>query len=353
MDASECKQSGPSSARNVQCEPSEERIAVLGAGAWGTALAHHLAVYGRNVVLWARRPAVIEQLVEQRCNRLLPGIELSESLALTNSLKVALKGATMAVLAVPCHSVRALVEQAAAWIAPDVLMVSAAKGIENQRLLLTTEIVADVLGQQWIESSVVLSGPSFAREVALGMPTSVVAAGAIWESAERVQRAFSAGRFRVYAGGDPVGVQMAGALKNVVAIAVGASDGLGLGSNARAALVTRALAEVARLIQARGGEAATVAGLAGMGDLVLTCTGELSRNRKVGYQLGRGGSLDEVLNGLGHVAEGVTTVVSARDMGVSLNVELPICVEVWRVLYEGKTPRAAVEDLLSRPLTRE
>jgi glycerol-3-phosphate dehydrogenase (NAD(P)+) len=236
---------------------------------------------------------------------------------------------------------------------PAATLVSAAKGIENGTLLTVTEVAAEVLGSRQTRPSVVLSGPSFAREVALGHPTNVVAASEDDSQAELVQRTFSAGRLRVYTSSDPLGVQLAGALKNVIAIAVGASDGLGLGHNARAALITRGVSEIARLAVAKGGQALTVAGLAGLGDLVLTCTGELSRNRTVGFELGRGKPLAQVLSALGHVAEGVTTARSADDLARTLGVDLPICSQVCQVLYGGKRPEDAVDALLRRALKRE
>ncbi len=327
-------------------------MAVLGAGAWGTAIARHLAQAGHEVGLWARRREAAEALLTQRVNPLLPGIELPPEVSVHWELGPATAGAELLVLAVPCHGLRTVLEAlGAAGRASGRVYVSAAKGIENGGLRLPTEIVEDVLGPGC--PSVALSGPSFAQEVGLSMPTSVVAASSSLPLAERVQVAFSFGSFRVYTSDDPVGVQVAGALKNVVAIAVGASDGLGLGSNARAALVTRALSEVGRLAASRGGMAHTVSGLAGLGDLVLTCTGELSRNRRVGLELGRGRTLPQALKVIGHVAEGVTTAQSAWDLANQLGLDLPICREVWRVLYDGKTARAAVEDLQRRPLKRE
>ena len=314
-------------------------------------MARHLAGAGHEVRLWARRRDVSEALAATRVNPLLPDVELPVGVRVGCDLPEAAAGAELIVVAVPCHGVRGVLEGIGAELGPGSVIVSAAKGIENGRLKLPTEIIDDVCGGR--PSSVALSGPSFAREVAFGHPTSVVAASADLAVAERVQLAFSFEGFRVYTSTDPVGVQVAGALKNVIAIAVGASDGLGLGNNARAALVTRALSEVGRLAEARGGRANTVSGLAGLGDLVLTCTGELSRNRRVGLGLGRGQTLDEVLSSLGHVAEGVTTAQSAWDLANQLSVDLPICSQVWRVLYDGKTPRAAVEDLQRRPLKRE
>lgn len=328
-------------------------IAVIGAGAWGTALAQHLAAEGREVHLWARRPELAAELARTRHNPRLPSVALAPSVQVSARLEDVLGGASLAVFAVPCHTLREVLVQAAPFWSHGKLFVSATKGIEEGTLLTTTEIAKAVLEARLDRSPVALSGPSFAKEVAGGQPTNVVAAAADLSEAELVQRTFSTGRLRVYTSTDPIGVQVAGALKNVIAIAVGASDGLGLGLNARAALITRGVSEIGRLAAAKGGQAATVAGLAGLGDLVLTCTGELSRNRTVGFELGRGKPLAEVLAALGHVAEGVTTAKSADALALALGVELPICSQVRQVLFEGKAPQAAVEDLLRRPLKRE
>lgn len=330
-----------------------DRIAVVGAGAWGTALAYHLGVHGRDVRLWARRPEFVAALRQSRESPLLPGFPLPPEIVISGRFDEVLANASMVVLAAPCHTLREVLTRAAPDWPLDATLVSATKGIENDTLLTVTELAEQVLGARLTRPSVVLSGPSFAREVAAGQPTNVVAASTDDVEAERVQQAFSLGRLRVYTSNDPRGVQIAGALKNVIAIAVGASDGLGLGNNARAALITRGVTEIARLAVAKGGQAGTVAGLAGLGDLVLTCTGDLSRNRTVGFELGRGKPLARVLAALGHVAEGVTSAKSADDLARALGVELPICAQVRQVLYEGKSPESAVEDLLRRSLKRE
>jgi glycerol-3-phosphate dehydrogenase (NAD(P)+) len=330
-----------------------DRVAVVGAGAWGTALAHHLASQGAPVALWARRSEIAAALATRRVNPLLPDVVLPANVLVSDRFEEALSGASFVVLATPCDAVRAVLAAALpAWPARACL-VTATKGIENLSLATVTEVAEQVLGPALSGPSVVLSGPSFAREVALGRPTNLVAASFDEARAERVQRLFSLGRVRVYTSSDPLGVQIAGALKNVIAIAVGASDGLGLGHNARAALITRGVSEIGRLAVAKGGHAATVAGLAGLGDLVLTCTGDLSRNRTVGFELGRGKPLADVLSALGHVAEGVTTARSADELARSLGVDLPICSQVRQVLYENKRPEEAVDDLLRRPLKRE
>jgi glycerol-3-phosphate dehydrogenase (NAD(P)+) len=340
-------------ARNAQQDGHVDRIAILGAGAWGTALAHHLGSHGTPVSLWARRAEFAAQLAATRANPLLPGVALAGAVTVSAQLGSVLAQADIVILAAPSHTVREVLSRAAPAWPGGATLVTAAKGIENDTLLTTGEVAAEVLGAQLEGRVVVLSGPSFAAEVAAGQPTSLVAASEQLALAEGVQRLMSVGRVRIYTSPDPRGVEVAGALKNVIAIAVGASDGLGFGQNARAALITRGLSEIARLGVAKGGQAATAAGLAGLGDLVLTCTGDMSRNRTVGFELGRGKPLGAVLAALGHVAEGVTTARSADDLARALGVDLPICTQVSQVLYAGKLPLDAVGDLLRRPLGRE
>ncbi|HMJ50986.1 MAG TPA: NAD(P)H-dependent glycerol-3-phosphate dehydrogenase [Polyangiaceae bacterium] len=331
-----------------------KRAAILGAGAWGTALAKVLADKGERVTLFSRRPELPAQIAQTRMNeRYLPGVELGGDLTVTTDLGEALADATLIVLAVPSHALREVVGEAKRSWPRDAPIVSATKGIENDSLMLMGEVVLDVAGTATGDRMAILSGPSFAREVALGLPTAIVVAGTSGDVVRDVQQRFASDRLRVYSSDDPVGVELGGALKNVIAIAAGACDGLGYGHNSRAALITRGLAEIVRLSMAKGGSALTLAGLAGLGDLVLTCTGELSRNRTVGFELGRGRALGEVLAKLGHVAEGVKTTKSAFDLGRKLNVDLPITTEVYRVLYEGKSPRQAVSDLMGRTLRAE
>lgn len=330
------------------------KVSVLGAGAWGTALAKVLGDKGYPVSLWTRREEHADALARERENRrYLAGISLPAEISPTASLERALDGAELVVLVVPSHGLRDALVEARRYLPPGAALVSATKGIENGSLMLVGEVVRDVLGPAVLERFTVLSGPSFAREVGLGMPTNVVVASENEELCLAVQRAFAGDRLRVYSSDDPTGVEVGGALKNVIAIAAGACDGLGFGHNTRAALITRGLAEVARLAVAKGGNLLSIAGLAGMGDLVLTCTGELSRNRTVGFEMGRGRSLGDVLGSLGHVAEGVRTAKSAFELARKLGVELPICNEVHSVLYEGKAVESAVRDVLTRPLKRE
>ncbi len=329
-------------------------VAILGAGAWGTALARVLAEHGEAPRLWTWQIAHANAMQAERENReFLPGFPLDPAIEPTADLARALTGASAALLVVPTAGFRETLERARPHLAQDAAIIVATKGIEPGSLMLLSEVVEAVLGAEARARVVILSGPSFAKEVAQGLPTSIVAASASESLALHVQQRFSSDHFRVYAGEDPVGVQVGGALKNVIAIAAGACDGLGFGYNTRAALITRGLAEVARLALAKGGHVLTLAGLAGLGDLVLTCTGELSRNRTVGYELGRGKGLHEALGELGHVAEGVVTADSAYHLAERLNVDLPICSEVYRVLFEQKPVSEAVRAVLSRPLKRE
>jgi glycerol-3-phosphate dehydrogenase (NAD(P)+) len=265
----------------------------------------------------------------------------------------AVSDAGLVVLAVPSEAVRATLTAAAPSLSASATLVVVAKGIEPTTLMLLSEVTRDVLGAQGEQRAVFLSGPSFASEVARGLPTNLVAAGSDAQRSLLVQQRFASDRLRIYTSDDPAGVQVGGALKNVIAIAAGASDGLGFGHNTRAALITRGLAEMARLAVAKGGSVRTLSGLAGLGDLVLTCSAELSRNRTVGFELGRGRQLAEVLAGLGHVAEGVTTAHSAYHLAERLGVDLPITSEVYAVLYGAKPVAQAVRDLLSRPLKKE
>ena len=329
-------------------------LAILGAGAWGTALARVLAERGEATRLWSWQAEHAAAVQSERVNRaFLPGFSLPEGITVSADLEPTLRGASAVILVVPTAGFRDTLLRAQPSIADDATLIIATKGIEPGSLMLLSEVVESVLGPSAPDRTVVLSGPSFAKEVALGLPTSLVAAAHSAELATRIQQRLSSDHFRVYAGDDPIGVQVGGALKNVIAIAAGACDGLGFGYNTRAALITRGLAEVARLALAKGGHALTLAGLAGLGDLVLTCTGELSRNRTLGYELGRGKSLADALSGLGHVAEGVVTAESAYHLAQRLGVELPISGEVYRVLFEQKPVSEAVRAVLSRPLKRE
>ncbi|WP_298038069.1 NAD(P)H-dependent glycerol-3-phosphate dehydrogenase [uncultured Desulfuromonas sp.] len=329
-------------------------IGVIGAGSWGTTLADLLARKGYPVSLWAFEPELAEGMERSRENDLyLPGFVLAENLSVTSDLAGAVSGKEMLVLVSPSQVMRRVMEGAASHIGPDTLIVSASKGIENDTLLPMSDVLEAVLPEGLSGQLAFLSGPSFAREVAAGMPTAVVAASSDAGVARRVQEAFNTDCFRVYTGDDVVGVELGGALKNVVALAAGVCDGLGFGYNSRAALITRGLAEMTRLGVAMGARPETFAGLAGMGDLVLTCTGDLSRNRTVGMELGRGRKLDDILAGMQMVAEGVKTTLSAYQLARKLGVEVPITEQMYSILYEDKDPRQAVSDLMLRRLKSE
>jgi glycerol-3-phosphate dehydrogenase (NAD(P)+) len=334
-------------------EGSGRHQAVIGAGAWGTALAVYLAGRGTEVRLWCYLAEEAEALGVRRRSPVLPGVEIPASIRPSTDLEEVLTGADLALVVVPSHGFRATLERMVPYLSADASVVSATKGIEEDSLMLMSEVFEDVLGRSERGRFAALSGPSFAKEVALGMPTNVVVAAQDLEHSERLQAALASDLFRIYSSTDVDGVEIGGALKNVIAIAAGAAEGLGFGHNTRAALITRGLAEIGRLVVAKGGTAQTVSGLAGLGDLVLTCTGELSRNRRVGMELGKGHALADVLESLGQVAEGVKTAKSAYDLATRLGVDVPITEQVYRVLYENKSPKAAMKDLLARPLGPE
>jgi glycerol-3-phosphate dehydrogenase (NAD(P)+) len=325
------------------------RIAVLGAGSWGTALAMQLCRSGDDVWQWDRRPerAVAHQEARQNL-RYLPGVDYPENLTVSGDMAAVLKEATFVVEAIPSQSVRAVMTAALPLIRSDAVICCASKGIEQSTLLTMDEVLEQVLPETMHKRSAFLAGPSFAKEVAAGMPTAVVVASRNALSARAVADAFHGGPFRVYHTDDIIGAELGGALKNIIAIATGVADGVGSGLNARAALITRGLAEITRLAVRRGGNPLTLAGLAGMGDLVLTATGDLSRNRRVGLGLGRGQRLEQVLDDLGQVAEGVITTKSARELAAREGVEMPITEQVYQLLYEGKSAKAALQDLLAR-----
>lgn len=345
--------SGDGSPAERRGTPEGARIgaAVVGAGAWGTALADLLARNGHDTVLWAREPDVVESVNTRHENaRFLAGHALAPALRATSDMPAAVSGRALVVYAPPSHVLRSVAGQGSAHVAADATVAVASKGIERETLGLMTDVVADVLGGRAV---VAVSGPSFAAEVAARQPTAVVAASHDAAAAALVQRALSSAAFRVYSHDDVVGVELGGALKNVMAVATGILDGLGLGLNARAALMTRGLAEMTRLGVALGARPATFAGLAGLGDLVLTCTGALSRNRSVGVEIGQGRSLAEVLTGRETVAEGVLNAQSARALAERLAVEMPIVDAVHRILFEGTPVRQAVTALMSRALRAE
>jgi glycerol-3-phosphate dehydrogenase (NAD(P)+) len=322
---------------------------VLGGGAWGTALASHAARAGLEVRLWVREPDVAAAVNERHENlAYLPGAELPRELRASTDLAEALAGVETVIVAVPSEYCRAVYREAASLLPAGAALVSATKGLEVDTLQRMSEVAA---AEAPGHTPAVLSGPSFALEVARGLPTAVVVASRDHGCAERVQRALATRAFRVYSSEDVVGVELAGALKNVIAIAAGIVDGLGYGHNTVAALITRGLAEISRLAVALGGRPDTLAGLAGLGDLVLTCTGGLSRNRTVGQRLGRGQSLQEATAGL-H-PEGVRTTLAACALAERHGIDLPIAAQMNAVLYAGKPPREALEELMLRSLKRE
>lgn len=327
------------------------KCAVLGAGAWGTALASLLADNGHQTTIWCLEPDVAEAITHSGANpRFLPGIELNSALTGTTDKAEALDGAEAVVFAAPSHVLRDVASHARAWVAPGATAIVATKGIERGSFALMTDVVEQELRGHAV---VALSGPSFAAEVAQRHPTALVAASTNVEAAALTQTLFSAPHFRVYSHDDVVGVELGGALKNVMAVATGISDGLGLGFNARAALITRGLAEMMRLGVGMGAHPQTFAGLTGIGDLVLTCTGALSRNRQVGLEIGKGATLAEVLAGRETVAEGIVTTESAMALAERQGVDMPIVSAVHRVLFERQPARWALVELMSRELRGE
>ncbi len=328
------------------------KVAVVGGGAWGTVLADLLARKGETVILWAREPEVVDGINREHLNAVfLPGAPLAPELRAVGDVEAAVRGAEVVVSAAPSHAVRSVMRAAAPALTGRPLVVSVSKGLEPETLERLSRVVADAVAPG--TPVVALSGPSFAQEVYQRQATAVVAAAQDHDLAQRAQQVFATKYFRVYSHTDVVGVELAGALKNVIALAAGILEGLGLGYNTRAALITRGLAEITRLGLALGAEPMTFAGLAGMGDLILTATGPLSRNRSLGVELGRGIPLEQALAGKKTVAEGVGTARAAVALGRRHGVELPIAQEVSNVLFQNKAPRQAVADLMERDLKAE
>ena len=327
----------------------KEKIAVIGAGAWGTALANLLAKKGHPVSLWVYEEDLVREIGEKHENRIyLPDVSLSRKIIPSSMPEEVCGGCGTYLIVTPSHVIREVTRSLSAFISGDSRVVSATKGIENNTLMTVSEILAETLHHIPQKNFAFLSGPSFAREVARELPTAVTAASLDKETATYVQSLFATPYFRVYTTPDVVGVELGGAVKNVMAIAAGISDGLGFGNDARAALITRGLTEMSRLGTAMGASPITFMGLAGMGDLVLTCTGDLSRNRTVGLKLGQGKSLQEILENEKTVAEGVRTTRSVYDLSRKYKIEMPITHQVFRILYEGARPRDAVYELMSR-----
>jgi len=335
-------------------ENNRERIAVIGGGSWGTALANRLALNGHDVCLWAFEAELVREINGSHTNSLfLPGIALHPGLTCTGSLQEAVAGRTIILLVTPVQVMRGVLKQMVPFIGNGAVIANASKGIELETLRTVFQICTELLPAELTGRFVALSGPTFAREVAQGLPSLIVAASRDEGAARRVQAVFSCPCLRVYTNTDVIGVELGGAVKNVIAIAAGICDGLGFGHNARAALITRGLSEMKRLGQAMGAEAETFSGLAGMGDLVLTCTGDLSRNRTVGFKLGQGMRLADILAEMHMVAEGVKSAESVYQLARSLHVEMPIVEKTYRILHENKPAREAVTELMARDLKAE
>jgi glycerol-3-phosphate dehydrogenase (NAD(P)+) len=327
------------------------QIAVIGGGAWGTGLAIVLGRKGTHRVrLWSHEAEVCDSITRNRVNeQFLAGRHIPESVSATNDLAVALDGAQIVVSVMPSQHCRRLFERMATLISPQTLIISATKGLEEGSLRRMTEVIAQTLPRKDGHAIGALSGPTFAQEVARGDPTAITIASQDADLLHIVQQEFSDPGFRVYTNSDVIGVELGGALKNIIAIAAGICDGLGFGHNSIAALITRGLAEMTRLVVACGGRAETMSGLAGLGDLVLTCTGGLSRNRSVGVELGRGRQLPEILTSMhGMVAEGVFTTTAAVGLAKARGVEMPITEQMHAILHNGKSPREAIRELMSR-----
>jgi len=330
------------------------KISVIGAGSWGTALANLLAEKGYDVLLWTREEEVYNSISIENINRLfLPEVSLCKRIVPVKSLDEAVCNREALLMVVPSHFFREVLQKIKKCLLSPIPVICATKGIENKSLMLMSQIVNDVFGFEYKDSFACLSGPSFAKEVVEKNPTAVTLASQNEELARKFQNIFNTSRFRVYESNDIIGVQLAGALKNVIAIAAGVSDGLNLGYNARAALITRGLAEISRLGIALGAHPLTFAGLAGLGDLILTCTGDLSRNRNIGIKIGQGNKLSDIIASMNMVAEGVKTTKSAYDLGVKLSVEMPITEQMYYVLYKDKKPTDALDELMNRRLKHE
>lgn len=325
-------------------------VAVIGSGSWGTTLANHLAIKGYDVSLWAYEEELADEIRRTGINSVyLPGVPLSNNIEATNNLEDALRQSRYILNVVPTQFTRSVFKEAEKFILKDAIIISASKGIEHGTLSTVSVILEDITGRE----TAVLSGPSFAEEVIKRLPTAVTIAARDSAKSLLLQDVFNTDYFRVYTNNDVLGVEIGGALKNVMAIASGISDGLGLGASARAALITRGLAEMTRLGIAMGAMEKTFGGLSGLGDLLLTCTGTLSRNYTVGYKLGRGEKLDDIVSGMKMVAEGVATSESAYELSKKHNIEMPIVEQIYKVVNEGKDPKDAVRELMTRTLKAE
>lgn len=331
-----------------------KKVAIIGAGGWGTALASNFARLGHSVTLWAYEAEVVESIQSRHENELfMPGIKLPESLSVTGGLAEALAGAEIVVTVMPSHVCGTIFQQMLPHLGPRMILVSATKGLDTGRLMRMSEVIRSVVGDLFPLPLCVLSGPSFAKEVIRGDPTAVVVASDNRDAARQVQCEFSSPSLRLYTSSDVVGVELGGAVKNVIAVAAGVVEGLSLGHNPTAALITRGLAEMTRLACVCGGKRETLAGLAGMGDLVLTCTGDLSRNRTVGVELGRGRKLADIIGSMRMVAEGVNTTKATVALAAKHRVEMPITHQVNRILEGEVSPREAIRELMERALKEE
>lgn len=332
------------------------KVSIIGGGSWGTALAIVLsrARESHELRLWIREPELARSTAETRINEIyLPGFSLPPGVGVTNHLAEALAGAEIVLSVVPSPYLRAIYCEMLPHLQPEMVFVSATKGIENQTLRRMSEVIEETVEEKFPPRVAVLSGPTFAREIARGDPAAVVISSRDLELARAMQHAFSGPTFRLYTNDDVIGVELGGATKNIIAIAAGVCDGLGLGSNSIAALITRGLVEITRLACACGAERETLGGLAGLGDLVLTCTGALSRNRSVGVELGKGRGLEEITGSMRMVAEGVPTVVATIALARRGKVEMPITEQMYALMYEGRAPREAIRELMERTLKHE
>lgn len=336
---------------------NKAKIAVIGAGSWGTALAMVLAEKCETVALWGHNSSHVESIKKERENgKYLPGIKLANNIHLFSSIEKAVSRSEIIVMVVPSHGFRAVYEQVVVHATDNCSIISAVKGIENETLLTMTQVMEDVRQSITPEKTfqhAVLSGPSFAKEVAERIPTAITIGCSELAIAQKLQKIFVTDTFRVYSSTDVIGLEISAALKNIVAVAAGICDGLGYGLNTRAALITRGLAEISRLGVAMGAEPVTFSGLSGLGDLVLTCTGNLSRNRYVGLQLGQGRKLEQIVDEMNMVAEGVKTTRSGYQLAQKVGIEMPILEQVHAIIYEGKSCDTAVRDLLQRELKAE
>lgn len=330
------------------------KIGVVSAGSWGTALAGMLSGKQYDTVIWAREPEIVESINSEHENKLfMPGIKLPESLKAVADIKDAVSDKDLVVIATPAQHIRKSFEQISGIIPEKTFIVLASKGIENSTLKMMYQIAEEILPEKLHKNIFVISGPTFARELAMKMPTCAVVAGKNTKDIGKIRDFFNSPYMRIYTSSDVIGVELGGSLKNVFAVAIGVLEGLKMGKNTQAAVITRSIAEMTRLVIAMGGDPRTMAGLSGVGDLVLTCTGDLSRNRQVGIRLGQGEKIKDIIDSMIMVAEGVPTTASAHDLAAKMNVEMPITETLYNVLYNGEEIRESIKKLMSRSLKDE